>query len=252
MPSLSDWQQAFAHAVMGEGEVAGLGLLPAPVPAACGLDVYRGTVRQGLVQCLRLTFPTIVQLGGDDWFDTAAADYARAAPPRAADLSGYGADFPRWLRERLPPEFSYFSEVARFDHTLDRVLRLPLSRQELALDAAVMLDLPASLAVLNLAAPADLIRDALEDEAALAALDVSASRHLALWRRENQVAVMPLHPAAAHILAALLAGGAVETAMAQAMETHGADAALAAIRDGIFAAPFCRVISNMMETDHAC
>lgn len=241
MPSLSDWQQAFAAAVL-QGVPPALDFAPARVPPAAALAVHRNTILGALTGALRQVFPRLETLVGTEWFDQTAAAFARAFPPRAANLAAYGDGFAEFVQGRLPPDLGYLAEVARFERALDRAVQAPESRRRFALDDSAALTLPGHLAVLRLSAPADLICDALGDDVALAALDLCQPRALAIWRKADQAAVWPLRPAAAAFLAAILDGAAPAAALAAALAQDSGAPAI--IQQDIFAAPFCAVISQ--------
>ena len=133
--------------------------------------------------------------------------------------------------------------MARLDLAIDRVLQESQARSIIALDAAVSLELPVHLFVLALNHPADLIRDGLGDDAALAAIDLRpAPRWLAVWRAGRQAMVRAIQSPAARFLEEISQGA--ETAFAAATGDGPPETALQAIRNDIFAASFCRVIPN--------
>ena len=110
--SLGEYQDAFAAALLDRDDA---GLLDA-LTAQRGFRVYRNTVVKGSSDALAANFPAIVSIVGDEWFRAAARTYARAHPPTAPMLIGYGATFPDFLAA-FPParELPYLADVARLD-----------------------------------------------------------------------------------------------------------------------------------------
>jgi hypothetical protein len=114
MPELLDFQDAFVAALAG----APSGLSPwlAPGEGEAGLGVYRNTIAKGCVDALVANFPTVASMVGGDWFQAAAALFAREAPPTHAALLDYGEAFPVWL-DRFPPalDLPYLAGIAHLD-----------------------------------------------------------------------------------------------------------------------------------------
>ncbi|MDF3934274.1 HvfC/BufC N-terminal domain-containing protein, partial [Pseudomonas citronellolis] len=110
--SLADFQDAFVDALYRRptDEPRGLAALP-------GFAVYRNTVFKGCVDALRDNFPSVERLVGADWFDAAAARYARQTPPDDARLILYGATFADFLADFEPARaLPYLADVARLDY----------------------------------------------------------------------------------------------------------------------------------------
>jgi len=240
MPALAELQQAFAQSLLAGG----------PVPAAVkgcllpdeAMSVHRNTVLGALVGALRLSHPTVDALVSEAFFDQAASTFARQHPPRTASLMGYGEGFADFL-ERQPAcaHLPYLADVARLDFAIERALQQDDRPRTFVLDAAVTMALPCSLSLLTLRYPADAIRAAISDEAALAAITLEpAERHVVVWRQDLAARVRPVSAAAGYFLHALLAGASAQAALAQA----GGDTALADIQADIFTAPFCTIIAN--------
>src|SRR5437868_368493 len=121
MPSLAEFQFAVAADLL-DGASRTARLLPGdPSAVLAGLRIHRNTVLAGLANALRLTYPTVAWLTGEDFFDQTAALFASRNPPRTACLSDYGGGFADFL-EVYPPAagFSYLADVARFDLVIER------------------------------------------------------------------------------------------------------------------------------------
>lgn len=244
MPPLAELQRDFARGVL-HGEVPALGFGGRIAPADA-LRIHRNTVMGALAGALRISCPTVEALVGEEFFDAAAAIFAEANPPTAAGLMAYGDGFAAFLENFAPAAaLPYLGDVARLDRAIERAAQAPARRRRFALDGAVTLALPQSLAVITLAWPADLIRAALGDDTALGAIElVPASRTIAVWRESRQVHVRHLGDAAGRFLRALLDGGSGQAAFAAALSGGDRGGTIAQIQADVFAAPFCDVISE--------
>lgn len=111
---LIDFQDAFVAAMAGQRSALSPWLEPGTGEA--GLAVYRNTIAKGCVDALAANFPTVRGMVGEDWFDAAAALFARETPPTHAALLDYGEEFPAWL-DRFPPaqDTPYLTGVAHLD-----------------------------------------------------------------------------------------------------------------------------------------
>ena len=247
MPPLAELQHGFVRAVMTgnspDARFAG------HVPIADALAVHRDTVMDALVNALRISYSTVDALVGEEFFGHAARLFAQANPPRVASLAVYGEGFADFLAHFGPvAALAYLPDAARLDRAVETALRAPELPQRFALDAATCIALPQSLVVLRLEYPADEIRAALGDDAALAAIDTRpGARFVLVWRKGFGAAVQRVQTAAGSFLASLLrgngAGAAFDAAIAAAPEVD----AMRAIQADIFAASFCAVISNPGE-----
>jgi hypothetical protein len=247
LPSLAELQAQMAHALLEDPDRLPRELFaPGPVPVEAALRVHRNTIFGALSNALALTYPTVVRLVGEAFFDQAVLAYADARPPVEVCLSAYGEDFPAFLQGYAPATGApCLADVARLDLAIDRAGGAPYVERLIEIDAAVTLSTPVSLAVLELGGPADRIRDALEagDDDALATLDPTPAPHwFAVWRADAGAAVRPLSPPAGLFLAALLAGRAAGEALVEAAAYAGSDPALSAVQSEVFAAPFVSVL----------
>lgn len=85
-------------------------------PATGPMAVYANGVVLGAVRALADNFPTIVAMLGDEAFEAAAVEHARAHPPTDPVLAVYGAAFPDWLARFLPlSDWPWLGPVARLD-----------------------------------------------------------------------------------------------------------------------------------------
>ena len=65
------------------------------------LAVYTGGYVLRLLECMRADFPALRGFVGDSVFDAFAKAYVITMPPVSHSLYDLGADFPRFLEERL-------------------------------------------------------------------------------------------------------------------------------------------------------
>lgn len=238
---LSDLQRGFAHAVMS-GAAAEMDFVDGPVPIAAALQVHRNTVTGALVNALRLSYPSVHALVGDAFFDQLAALFVRHHPASSARLAGYGAPFPGFAAAQVP-SLNYLGDVARLDWAVEQALAFSCATRRFEIAQGVVLHWPVSLAVLSLNHPAGEIRAALDDDAALAAIDMTpAPRHLLVWRRGQQAVTLGVGAPAAGFVEAMLAGEGADAALARAAELTSD--ALCCIQSEIFAASFCSVTTG--------
>ncbi|HEX4534157.1 MAG TPA: DNA-binding domain-containing protein [Rhizomicrobium sp.] len=251
MLPLAETQRAFSRAVLTD-EPCGIAFAPGGICLEAALRTHRNTAVGALVNALRLTFPTVEKLVGEAFFDQAACAFVQAHPPGAARLSLYGDGFADFVAGYKPAaDLHYLADVARLDRAIDRAMMGPGddARRQFALDESATLDLPEALAVLNLAYPVDLIRDALDagDDAALEKIDLRAApRAILIWRTGRAVSTRLVSVPAAEFLRTLFATGSAQAALTAAQAV--CEEPVAAIRRDIFAATFCRVISTIKDT----
>ena len=238
MLPLADMQRDFARAVLA-GDVPGVRIASGRVPAAQAIQVHRNTVIGALVNALRLTYPSVDALVGEAFFDQAAANFAQSHPPGRGRLAGYGEGFIAFLAEHVP-SLPYLPDVARLDWAMDRATLAPDATKLFALDAAVTLEWPVSLALVRLDYPADEIRTALGDDAALLAIDMRAGpRDLLVWRRHGNVLTRTIRPPAAAFVETMLANSGADAALSAALAMS--PDALGVIQSDIFCASFCTI-----------
>ena len=214
-PSLPELQRQFAAAMLGDAPtplnawVLGKGLTP-----EARLQIYRNIVTNNHAAALRTAYPGVLQLVGEDFFESAAARYMRDCPTHSGNLQDYGADFAEFLAQ-LPEASSlaYLPDVAH----------LEWARQEsyLAADAE-----PISVTALAAVTEPDCLRLQLHPSlrrvsSSHPVLDIwrfcqqTAAEHLQLsgkpqrvlvWRDANQIAMQEVDAGCHALLAALLLG----------------------------------------------
>lgn len=223
MPSLLDLQRGFRTAVLADTAVPPSVITGGPVSATARLSVYRNNVIGNLTRALRLSFPAVERLVGEDFFATAAQRFIAAAPPQAADLNQYGDGFADFLASFEPAQsVPYLPDVARLEWAVSRAVHArpapPLAPEALsAVPPAREVDLcftpHPTLSLLALDHPAHAIWQAVLTEdtdergARLAAIDLSGGGEmLAVLRRDGAIQVGPLSGLAFDLAQALIDG----------------------------------------------
>lgn len=241
-PSLLELQQALRRSIVeGDDGEAVRHVLDAGLAPRERLAIYRNTFTLTLVRALRLSFPAVDRLVGAEFFDAAARDFIAGQPPLSSWLDEFGGGFAGFL-ERFAPAATlpYLGDVARLEWTVSRALHAPDAEP---LDLAALAAVPEagqaglrfaphpSLGLVQSRFPADAIWRAVldEDEAALAALDLSAGpAWLLVQRGPAGIEVLRLEEPLWRFVRALCAGHPLGAALAD----HGnidAPAALAAL-----------------------
>jgi hypothetical protein len=78
--------------------------------------VYRNNVVSSLINALKLRFPAVVRIVGDEFFAGMAHVFATAQPPRSPLLMQYGDEFADFVASFAPAaELPYLPDVARLE-----------------------------------------------------------------------------------------------------------------------------------------
>jgi hypothetical protein len=116
---LLEIQTAMRRDILGNG-VATLSDTLAPVDR---LSIYRNTSRTALTNALRLNFPAVQRLVGENFFTAAADTFITREPPQTAWLDLYGEGFPEFLQSFEPAAaLVYLPDVARLERAVGRAL----------------------------------------------------------------------------------------------------------------------------------
>ncbi len=256
MPTLLEVQQSVRRALPGGGgtleSVPGLG-----VAALERLSIYRNTCRSTLVNALRLSFPAIRQLVGDEFFERTAQcfiDEAVGGIPRSAWLYEYGGEFAAFLEAFRPAaELPYLSDVARLEWAVNGALhapdavRLDIARLALLIDgrADARLVPHPSIALLSLRYPADAIWRAVleDDDAALSAVDLTSGPvRLLIERAEAGVQVQRLAESDWQLTERLCAAQPLCAALKESPDGESPDQAAALLAAHLSAGRFVDVL----------
>jgi Putative DNA-binding domain len=250
MPTLRELQGALRHALLtGEASTA-LPLLAGERQAAEErLGIYRNTLLATLTKGLGLAFPAVQRLVGEAFFEAAAHAFIGRAPPRAACIDLYGADFPAFLAG-FPPAagLDYLPDVARLEWAVNAVLHAP---DVPGLDLARLGSLPAdqltavhlqpspSVLLLKLGHAADEIWRAVltRDEAGLATLNADAGPvRLLVQRSLDGPHVRRLDAAVWHFTRALFDGLPLSAALQRAPDIDLSQVLAGHLASGVFTA----------------
>jgi uncharacterized protein (UPF0276 family) len=218
MPALLDLQRAVHASLVDRDDGAAAAMLADGVPAD-RLDIHRDTFAAGVTRALRLSFPAVHRLVGDEFFEGAAGLFIAQHPPREAWLDAYGAAFPQFLCD-FPPAASlaWLADVARLEWAVSRALHapdvgpldlMPLQALPPEDQACVCFDPHPSVSLLCTDYPVDAIwRGVLDgDDAALSAVDLTSGPvHLLAERGAGGVGVSRLDAGAWRFAAALCEG----------------------------------------------
>jgi hypothetical protein len=186
MLTLHDVQNAMRHHLFDDADPADLVILSDTLRPADRLSIYRNTSRSTLTTALRLAYPAVHRLVGEDFFAGAADAFITSEPPHTAWLDVYGSGFPEFLRNFKPAaSLTYLPDVARLERAVVRAIHAadvePLAPAQLAVVAAcdhvrVCFSPHPSVSLVSSSYPADAIWRAVlaRDDAALCAIDLDA------------------------------------------------------------------------------
>lgn len=248
MPTLLDVERMM-KSMLTEPEQATPDLIePDGVSPEERLAIYRNTFVSGATRALRLNYPAVHRLVGDEFFEGMAQIFIAAHPPASANLDDYSAALPEFLADFEPAKsLAYLPAVARLEWMVSRVLHaadvpaLELSRLSAlsSEDYGRLRFVPNPSAGLVYAdCPADEIwRAVLEgDDQAMAAIDPGAGPVWLLVRRqETGVDVARLEELEARFLLLLIDGMPLDGALVAAADINATAALARFLTDGVFA-----------------
>jgi hypothetical protein len=244
-PALLEVQRALrASLVAGDDARADAHVFPAG-----RLEVYRNTFVSVLVNALRLSYPAVQKLVGEEFFEGAARLFIAAHPPASACLDDYGDAFPDFLAAfEAASSLPYLPEVAALEWQVCRALH---ARDAETLDPRCLMRLNEddrgrlrfvphpSVALLETRYPADLIwRSVLAgDDAAMSRIDLASGPvKLLVDRRESGVEVSRLSEPEWRFASALFAQRPLHAAIADAGDFGSAQSLAAHLAAGRFVA----------------
>jgi hypothetical protein len=220
MPTLLELQHAVFRAVVaGESATAASHILEDALAPAERLDVYRNNFFASLTNALRLSFPAVHRLVGEEFFDALAQSFIAAEPPQSAYLNAYGAGFADYIAQ-FPAASSlpYLADVAGLEWAVNRALHAPdvqpLKAEEFAAIAGVapehlVLTPHPSIGLLHFDRPIEEIWRAVlaQDDEGLGSIDLNAGpQYLIVERSAAGVQVSRLDEAEWRFTADLCAG----------------------------------------------
>jgi hypothetical protein len=116
VPTLLEIQTAMRCSLLGNGDTTVADALGDAFEPAEQLSIYRNTSRTALTSALRLNFPAVERLVGEDFFTAAADTFITREPPQTAWLDLFGEGFPEFLQGFEPAAaLVYLPDVARLE-----------------------------------------------------------------------------------------------------------------------------------------
>ena len=227
MPTLLETQEAMLRALVSKDyENAASQIVDDGFSAAERLDIYRNTFLSSLTGALRISYPAVHRLVGEEFFEAAAQCFIEAYPPQGAYLNAYGAGFGDFLAQ-FPPAASlpYLADVARLEWAVNCALHaeestaLDQERLEAVAnfppDRLVLIPHP-SVSLLRLDHAAEAIWRAVlaEDDDGLSNIDILAGPEwLLIERTANGVEVLRVGEDEWRFAGTLYAGETLEKAL---------------------------------------
>jgi hypothetical protein len=143
MTSLRELQTRMLEALLNGPSGDAAELIDAAAPIALSrLQVYRNNVLANFADALRLTYPAIWRLVGEDYFRQTARNFQRRQPSQSGDLVHAGRCFADHLDElHAESKYRYFADVARLEWLIQDAL---LAAEHAPLDLEKMAGVAAS------------------------------------------------------------------------------------------------------------
>jgi hypothetical protein len=123
MPALSELQNDFAEAIFsGDGANFSRNLVDGELSPELRVDIYRNNVFGCLSDALKMAYPVIVKLVGDDFFEHIALGFIRQNPSKSGNLHNFGGEMAEFL-PHLPEaaKLTYLPDVARLEWACNEV-----------------------------------------------------------------------------------------------------------------------------------
>lgn len=110
-------QRGFVEALLDPERPAPDGVIrPDGAPATKRFNVYRNNVVVSLVEALKVAFPAVTALVGEEFFEAVAREFVPRHQPKTPLLMLYGAEFPGFLAGFPPAQgLPYLADVARLE-----------------------------------------------------------------------------------------------------------------------------------------
>lgn len=239
-PPLHELQQGFAAAMTGRDHAVAAWVVGAGLEPSARLRIYENSVAATLTAALRDSYPGVLALVGEDFFDAMAARYQRQHPSSCGNLQHFGAALAEFIADM--PEaraLRYLADVARLDW-----------RRQLAALAADATPVDAVRTAEVVAVAPECLRIKLHpsvqwlrsDYAVLtlwqwcqapsdAPPRVDESEQVLLWRDGSDVAMTALEPATFRCIEMLAGGHDVAAAWAGARDVDNAFDLESCLRD---------------------
>ncbi|MFN0317106.1 MAG: DUF2063 domain-containing protein [Burkholderiales bacterium] len=123
MLCLRDLQEQFAQALFSGVDAPIANVIEAgSLDSSARLGIYRNNVLSNYRNALRDTYPVILRLVGDEFFNAAARVFAKQSSSASGDLNDYGEEFGAFLAAFPPAQgLPYLADVARLEWAVHRV-----------------------------------------------------------------------------------------------------------------------------------
>ena len=264
VPTLLEIQTAMRRGLLDNSDTTVADILGEALAPADRLSIYRNTSRTALTNALRLNFPAVRRLVGEDFFAAAADTFITREPPHTAWLDPYGQGFPEFLRSFEPAAaLIYLPDVARLEravgHALHAIDAEPLEYSQLlgiepSVQGRVRFTPHPSVSLGFSPYPVDAIWRAVlaGDDAALAAIDLSASAvRLLVERRTGEIEVTRMDERRWKFAEALFAGHSLSAALAVADDPDAAAWLAAHLAVGHFSNFALSSTESLVASEHA-
>lgn len=124
MPSLRELQQSFVAAVMAPDGAAPAFAIAGSARADDRIGIYRNAVFANYRNALRASFPVVLRLVGEPFFNAAVDTFVQARPSVSGDLNVYGDTFGDFLEDYThAAALPYLADVARLEWAVDEAQR---------------------------------------------------------------------------------------------------------------------------------
>ena len=215
-PPLLELQQAFAAAMLGRDErvaawIEGAGLAP-----DARLRIYRHAIAGTLQAALRDSYPVVLALVGEAFFDKLAEHYRLQHPSTGGNLQHFGAALATCI-EAMPSlqSLPYLPDIARLEWLRQAAAlagdgpaaeATALSHWAACEPADVRMDLHPSMQYLSSAYPVLTLWRWCQSPVGAAPRPDGGAEHVLLWREDGEVAMAAVDPATFRCIEALAEG----------------------------------------------
>ncbi|MBU6247770.1 MAG: putative DNA-binding domain-containing protein [Xanthomonadaceae bacterium] len=227
VPALLELQSRFLDALYDDAEAGPTeALVGAGLDPAARLRIYRHAAAQIHADALRATYPALLALVGEAFFEQVGVHYRRAHPSRSGNLQAFGAHFADFLESlQATGTLPYLGDVARLEWqrqqaalagTAEALSAGVVGEAFAGVDGAVRIALHPS--VRRFASPHPVLsiwQYAMQPSPGRLTLPEHGDR-LLLWRSEAEVAMAPIDAASFACIGALLCGVTLDAAHAAA------------------------------------